>query len=281
MQLSDRKIDIKYSLHDLGGLHRVLIIFINEIDRFFKENEITYYLMGGTALGAIRHGGFIPWDDDFDIFLDRKNYLKFLAISKTMLDKEKFHVQDENSDDWPLFFSKIRLNNTLYIENLDDVGKIHCGIYIDVMCLNNVYENKFMRYAQFLSARILTAMALSRRGYSTKSWLKKFALAIAKILQKTPAKNILLSFVLCLQNIDTKYVGHFFGRAKFVNTCFLRKYLGTPRLIRFENTVLPVPNKVEDYLTVRFGVDYMKMPSTKVIQSFPSHLLYFDLGPYS
>ena len=54
------------------------------VDEFCRRNEIVYYLMGGSALGAIRHGGFIPWDDDLDIFMDYENYHKFIECSGTV-----------------------------------------------------------------------------------------------------------------------------------------------------------------------------------------------------
>lgn len=85
-------------------------------DEFCKKYDIEYYLMGGSALGAVRHHGFIPWDDDFDVFMTFNNYHKFLHYASIHLDTEKFHLQRENSTEWPLFFSKLRMNGTTCIE---------------------------------------------------------------------------------------------------------------------------------------------------------------------
>ena len=122
---------------ELKLLHNKIIELVHYFDFFCKENKIVYYLMGGTALGAVRHSGFIPWDDDFDVFMDRENYLKFLSVAKYNLDTDKYYFQKENTKELPLYFSKIRMNNTTFIEK-DVVGRdMHHGVYIDVMCLNS------------------------------------------------------------------------------------------------------------------------------------------------
>ncbi len=267
-------------LIDLKPLQRVLTMFATELDAFCEEHNITYYLMGGTALGAIRHQGFIPWDDDFDIFMDRKNYLRFISACESDLDKNKYYLQKEDTDEWPLFFSKIRLNHTQYVEREDEIGRIHTGLYIDVMCLHNTYTNSWMRYLHFLAGRALTAIALAKRGYSTNSCMKRLALVGGRILNFIRIKRLLLKFIRLLDDRDTELVGHFFGRASFRNTSFPRHFLGSSRRVPFENQMLPVPDCVEQYLIMRFGADCMRMPSSSTIEAFPSHLISFDLGPY-
>ena len=140
-------------------------------DEFCKKYDIEYYLMGGSALGAVRHDGFFPWDDDFDVFMTFNNYHKFLHYASIHLDTEKFHLQRENSTEWPLFFSKLRMNGTTCIEK--GYNKMHQGIYIDIMCLYNVSPNKFVRYIQYLSAQILKATSLYLVDYDSDSFFKK------------------------------------------------------------------------------------------------------------
>ena len=167
---------------ELKQLHNKILEIAEYFDELCKENGITYYLMGGTALGAMRHQGFIPWDDDFDVFMDYENYTRLLSIVDEKLDKEKFYFQRENSSEWPMYFSKIRMNGTTFIEkDIEDV-EMHHGIYIDIMCLNNCSENRVLRYSQYLSARVLNTRALAVKGYITNSIVKKIAMILSKFI---------------------------------------------------------------------------------------------------
>lgn len=246
-------------------------------DSFCKNNNITYYLMGGSALGAIRHKGFIPWDDDFDVFMDFENYTKLFAICKTELDTVKYYLQKEDTKEWPMFFSKLRLNGTTFIEEDTRNRKMHKGLYIDIMCLNNAPNFKPYRYIQYLAARLITIKIISERGYLTDNITKKAAISIFKHIIGKRTKRALVRFVRHLNKKETKLVGHFFGRAKFENTSFPREYLGEPRYVTFSNIQLPVPNQVEKYLTLRYGSKFMEMPDEKTKSLYPSHSAFVNL----
>lgn len=246
------------------------------VDDFCREHEITYYLMSGSALGAVRHKGFIPWDDDMDIFMTYDNYIKFLSACEKYLDTERFYLQRENTDEWPLLFSKIRMNNTTFIEKDTENRKMHKGFFIDVMCLNNTTKNYVVRYLQYISARLLAANTLARRGYITNSKIKKNAMALSRVLVSRPVFNGLLGVVRGLNKYETSYVGHFFGRAKFRNTSFKKSYLGVPQYIKFSTIDLPVMEHVDKYLKVRFGSDYMEIPDQKTRDKYPIHATFVD-----
>ncbi|AIT10014.1 lipopolysaccharide cholinephosphotransferase [Candidatus Francisella endociliophora] len=246
-------------------------------DNFCKQNNIRYYLMGGTALGAVRHKGFIPWDDDFDVFLDFENYQKLQHVVKENLDRDKFYFQEENTDEWPMYFSKLRLNGTTYIEKDVLYKDMHHGIYIDIMCLNNVSPNYFVRYLQYLSARVLNAKALYSKGYITTSVIKKIAMRTLSYFVSRKTGSMLLNFVRSFNAKDTGMVGHLFGRARFKKTSFPASYLGDPIYTKFENLDLPIPQNAHGYLKLRYGDDYMKMPSEEVKMSYPSHAYIVDI----
>jgi lipopolysaccharide cholinephosphotransferase len=262
---------------ELKELQQVILEIALDFNIFCLENNITYYLMGGSALGAMRHKGFIPWDDDFDVFMDSDNYFKFLKIAKNKLNTDKYYFQEENTQEWPLFFSKVRMNNTTFIEKDVITRRMHHGIYIDVMCLNYAFENKFLRRMQYLSARILSSSALSKKGYITNSKIKKILLLASRVLTTGPLKNILLSFVRINNSNKTSLVGHFFGRAPFPKTTFPVDFLSEPRYTSFEDVSFPVPQEVERYLVVRYGNKYMELPSKEEMAKYPSHAHIVDV----
>lgn len=112
------------------------------IDNICRENNITYFIMGGTALGAIRHGGFIPWDDDLDIFMTFEEYKKFKDVFERR-NSDKFMLQEWRTVPKYLEYAKVRMNGTTFIEKaFKDRTDMHHGIYVDIMILHkcpNIY----------------------------------------------------------------------------------------------------------------------------------------------
>ena len=120
-----------------------ILDIVKDIDKLCKDNNIEYYILYGSTLGAIRHKDFIPWDDDFDIGMTYDNYVKFLNVCEEQLDKSKYYVQTPNKEeDYYLSFSKIRdITTTLIEEGNKDIDIVR-SVYVDVFPLVGVPNNK-------------------------------------------------------------------------------------------------------------------------------------------
>jgi lipopolysaccharide cholinephosphotransferase len=264
--------------NNLKELQTKILEIVDYFDAFCKKHEIEYYLMAGTALGAVRHKGFIPWDDDFDVFMDERNYNKFRQLIKSNLDYTKYFFQDENSEEWPLYFCKLRMHNTTLIEADVQFRIMHQGIFIDIMRFDNASDFGLIRYIQYICARILSAKTLGVRGYLTNSISKKWSIFILSKIITSKIQEILNSIVKMNNNKETKNVGFLFGRTSYRNLFFPSNYLGKGRKIDFEHLKLPVLEKVEDYLKITFGKSYMSIPSQKERDKYPQHAFIFDVN---
>lgn len=117
-----------------------------EVDRICRKYKIQYSLDGGTLLGAIRHNGFIPWDDDVDIVMLRREYEKFYKACKKELDTERFFLQDYRTDKNYLWgYAKMRRNHTVFLREGQEHVKCHRGVCIDIFLYDNVPDNPLLR----------------------------------------------------------------------------------------------------------------------------------------
>lgn len=235
----------------------VLLELLEEFDRVCKKHNIKYTLFAGSALGAVRHQGFIPWDDDLDVALLREDYERLLELDASEWN-ETYYFQREYSEHWPMHFSKLRKNNTTCLEKYHPKDpKVHQGIYIDVFPCDNAFEDSFARKLQYISSRIVIAKTMSRRGYDTNSVLKKIFIFFCKFLPLGPFRR----FAINRKNTDSKIVHTFFGgTSKYDKGCFDRRWFTETMDIQFETTSVPVSEYFDQLLSKQYG-DYMTLPS--------------------
>ena len=122
--------------YDIDLLHQRILRILMAVDKTCRENQLRYYIWAGTMIGAVRHKGFIPWDDDIDIAMPRPDYERFIAHSKEWLPQPYEFVCAENDPRYPLPFGKVQDASTTLIErtHLHYLG----GIYIDVFPIDGV-----------------------------------------------------------------------------------------------------------------------------------------------
>ena len=262
---------------ELRHLQLTILNIMSDVDELCKKHNIPYYLIGGSALGAVRHKGFIPWDDDLDIAMREADYHRFVSLAKKELDPHKYYVQ-EGLNDWPMYFSKVKLRGTYVKEiggcNYDD-GK--SGIFLDVFKLDNTPNNRFLQIIQYSLAKYFTCYQLAQRNYHSSSFKKKMMVMLSYPLKISVLRKYLIKYVDHWNNSDTNYLGFFYSRTTFKTGIMERQIYGSPKRVPFEDLLLPIPEHYHEYLTHMFG-DYMKLPPIEQRQGL--HMISINFGKY-
>ena len=222
------------------------------IDKICKENNIKYWLSSGTLLGAVRHGGFIPWDDDLDIEMLREDYEKFL---KVFTDNDNYALQTYKSDEnYFRTFAKVRdLHSEISEFELDRYYKYR-GLYVDIFSIERV-----PKYICRLYGGVFEVIGRWRR----KCGDNKFLWHILKCFQKITLWTIPIARPIF--RIFTKDLHHSYGSG-FLKERHIED-IHPLTSVQFEGYTFPAPNNVDSYLRLIYG-DYNRLPD---IDSFVIH----------
>lgn len=239
-----------------------------EIDRICKNNNIKYQLYSGTLLGAVRHKKFIPWDDDLDICLLRKDYDRLIKILPDELSSKYFIQTHETDRNYVHAFARIRKNNTLMLQSYYKEIDMNHGIFIDIFPMDKIMPNTFMGKIQYFSLysirgiKFLKVIGICRNTDSKyKRHLKLFFHLILKPLHIQYFNNLEAKIARMFSDKQTIYSTHlseagkqFYHPYKIVNEHFYDTID-----MEFEGHIFPAPRKYDEVLTSIFG-DYMALP---------------------
>lgn len=262
---------------DLEHLQKVILIIVKDIDILCKKHHIKYFLLGGSAIGAVRHKGFVPWDDDLDIVMDNENYEKFMKVCRTELDKKKYYIQ-EAFVDWPLGFTKIKLKGTLFTEPGQYINKDkECGIFLDVFKLENAPYFPLSQIWQYMCAKYLLCYCLLERGWAEVSIVKKMMMFAAYPVKIPFVRKFLRWQVEKWNKKNTNYRLFWAGRYRYNKSFYSKDIFDEAIYVPFEDIILPVPKQYDKWLTQIFG-DYMIPPPLS--EQIGIHLQNVDFGNY-
>lgn len=246
----------------LKELHSKILEILKYIDDICINQNIEYSLAYGTVLGAIRHGGFIPWDDDADIYMTAKEYEKFRNYFKKYGNHEKFYLQEINAIEGMLSNAKLRVNGTTFIEPLfKERTDMHQGIYIDIFILHHAPKKHIKKRIMCLANQYITLKGLSNRKYKRK----KLFIPIFFVMRLFPKMFLIKNCLLELNKYDKfaydKHSELFDSDLRFYKKSFYSYTTIFPtRRVNFENVELCVPYDFDTYLKHVYG-DYLKIPS--------------------
>ena len=239
----------------------ILIELWSVFDHICKKHKIPYMLFAGTALGAVRHQGIIPWDDDLDVVMLRKDYQRFLTVAADEIDAEKYFLQGEFSEHWPMFFSKLRKNNTTFMERMIPKDtQMHQGVYIDIFPCDNLSDHKLIRKLQFAASKIIIAKSLWKRGYLTNSKKKKIFMTLCRILPAGP----FLSLIRQDGKDTTSQVHTFLGAGKaYEKNVYPREWFQESVELEFCGRKAPVTKYYDQMLTTLYGNYMTPLPESQ------------------
>lgn len=230
-----------------------------EVDRICRKNHIKYTLYAGTLLGAIRHKGFIPWDDDADIAFLPEDYEKFFEACKRDLDQEKFFLQDYRTDPYYRWgYAKLRRNHSAYVREGQEHMKYHHGIFIDIFTLYHVPDNPVLRQMYYAAFFLIRKALYSEAGKVSDS--NAFRRNLYKVVSKIPKKNIFqiankLIYKKPSELVNLMYIAN-------VKRCYYEipvRCLEKTVEVEFEGRRFMAMAEFDEVLRISYG-DYMKLP---------------------
>ena len=245
---------------ELRELQMIEVEMLIEVDRICKKCGIKYCISAGTQLGAVRHKGFIPWDDDADVAFLRPEYEKFRNACEKELDKERFYFQDyRNTPGYRWGYGKLRRKHTQFIRLRQEHMPYEQGVFIDIMPYDNVPDSFFSRKWHNFRCFLYRKVFWAPLGKLQENGIKKVAYML---LDKISDERIYDSFTKFSQKCNKKVTkririlsfpvpGHENG--------YLRSCFEDLEPTKFEGTMLMGMKDYHTYLSYKYG-DYMKLP---------------------
>ena len=169
----------------LKKIQKAELYLLLEFDKVCREQGFTYFLDSGTALGAIRHGGFIPWDDDIDVGMPRKDYDRFMEIGQSYLPDNVFLQNRRTEKNYSRYAAKLRLKGTIFPET-DSALYEHNGIFIDIFPFDNIAGNRF--WARLAVKNVVEMLHVIRtyRGHDLGFSPSRVRRSISWIIKRMP-----------------------------------------------------------------------------------------------
>lgn len=259
-----------YTTENLRKLQLVELEMLVEVDRICRKHKINYIIDAGTLLGAARHKGFIPWDDDVDIRMLREEYDKFCEVCKTEL-SDKFFLQNHETDNGFLWgYARILRQGTRFSRINHEAVKSKTGIFIDIFPNDTLPDNCVIRKFYTITTWLCRKTLYSGIGKTYgKNKIDRIGFKILDVIPKELPHKIFKFLVNWHRNSDSQRV-RCYGWGDSVETKgFLREWLSDTTDIVFEGKIVRAPVQTEEFLTFSFG-DYMTLPPED--ERTPKHL---------
>ena len=258
-------------------VRKVQLDILIKLDEVCKKNNLHYYLAFGTCLGALRHKGFIPWDDDIDVLMPYKDAKALITLQDQF--GERYFVQSRETDpDYRSIAMRIRDCETTCIEG-DEVGlKTRKGIYVDIYPFYECSGNKLVRTMDILRSHLMKVLVNNRPPVNHG---KALALAAKIVLLPYSGSRRLKTINKLekrLSSVRGNEVLDYYGQdiSLFSAITYPKEWFGEPKKLEFEGMYFDGATEPEKYMSKRYG-DYMKLPP---VEDQVVHHTYIQIDPY-
>ncbi len=271
-----------------GGLRRLQQLQLKcllELDRICKEHGIEYFLGGGTLLGAVRHQGFIPWDDDIDVMMTRQNFDRLAQVAPTAVGSEFFY-QNSATDPWyhsP--FAKLRLNDTLFATAFSSrFPETHNGIFIDIFAHDRAPRRKILLRPHIFMTTLARSMVFHKWEDTPMHFYGRWK-TLCRLMTFVVRRSSMAGLERFERRVMTfwnkRRTGFLYdGMGEHLqHGRFPAELLEEKTEVLFEGHLFPVPLQYDEYLRFAYGEDYMQWPRPGLRSS--QHIaVQFSLGRY-
>lgn len=254
----------------LRKVQLIQLEMLEEVNRICKKCDIHYNIIAGTLLGAVRHGGYIPWDDDADVALLRPEYEKFREACRTELDQSRFYFQEHrDTKGYRWGYGKLRRKNTLFLREYQEHLPYEQGIFIDIFPLDSVPDNYFLRSIKNFECFCVRKILWSKVGKIAEknSWKR----AVYQVLDEIPEEKVFHYYEKMVQRAGkkkTRMVRILMFPTPNSEYGYYRNWYESSQDTVFEGIVLQGIKDYDSYLTFKFG-NYMELPPVKQRKTHP------------
>lgn len=274
----------EYDENTLKHIQNVQLMILKDFIEICETNDIEYMAYGGTLLGAIRHEGFIPWDDDTDVIMLREEYEKFVKVMNSKENNKYSLFNLENTEEFFYFMAKFSLNGTEFSIDWTKNTSYKLGICLDIFIFDDVPDNKISRWIYYKKMKFISAMmsiCIVDLNKNYPSFFKKIITIVGsffmKIFNLKPQffKN---SYKKLVNSNNNRGFSHVYENIAQTYTEPIPKEILHPlKKVKFENIEINVPYDYDKFLTILYG-DYMTLPPIDERQAHPHY--YIDFGNY-
>ena len=258
---------IGYRKMQLRELQLMQLEVMKELHIACVKNGIKYYLIAGSLLGAVRHEGFIPWDDDIDIAMMRTDFEKFKIVFSQIMDTNKYFLQHYDTDmDFRPALMRLCIKGTYLDFSCESHWKYCKNTYIDIFPLDNVPDNESERITQEKDLKRMDKLIrtklyrIHKKNTQTTIIIKKILSFILSFYSLKSIQNKIVSIMTRYAGTHTRCVCSMASHYSYKKQTMPVEYYGEPVLRKFEDTEFYTPAMTNEYLQHLYGSNYMQIP---------------------